>query len=131
MDIIKNPIILGILAGVLTYLILEWNNNKKDPQKQKQKQKSNILIPAIVAVVVWMVTHYYFTYSNSSSDKKIEGANNESPKIKLIDSNPLKNTKIPEIFENFTHSFDKGYNLKSKNTLQLPQTDVFIDLAKF
>ena len=123
MDILKNPIVLAIIAGILTYFLLYWWNQRKDPQDQSKS--SNILIPAIVAAVVWLFSSFYFLNSN----KNVE--NNVSPVNLKIEETPLKKINISNVSDNGTHSFDKGYNLKAKNVLELPQTDVFIDLAKF
>ena len=65
MDIIKNPIVIAILAGAITYAYLTWNvEEKKDKKKGKQEKKEiNLLIPLVVAVIAWFLAYAYFEYS--------------------------------------------------------------------
>ena len=60
LDIIKNPIFLGVVAGVLTYLYLLWSNDKKKNPKAKN---ISLMTPIIVAIVVAVVGYAYFCNS--------------------------------------------------------------------
>lgn len=72
MDVIKNPIIIGLLAGTITYIYLSWNNNEKSKKKSKKNQKEvNLLIPLVVAVIGWFITYAYFQYSNENDNSDI------------------------------------------------------------
>ena len=51
LEILKNPIFLGVLAGAITYLYLLWDNKKK--KNLKSKKNVNIIIPLVVAVIVY------------------------------------------------------------------------------
>jgi hypothetical protein len=66
MDIIKNPVIIGLLAGVLTYAYLTWSLEEKNKKKQKKGQKKeeiNLIIPLVVSVIIWFIAYAYFEYS--------------------------------------------------------------------
>jgi len=70
MDVIKNPVIIGVFATVLTYLYLQWQideKNKKYKKKHnkpnKHEEEVNLIIPAVVGVIVWFIVHGYFEYS--------------------------------------------------------------------
>lgn len=134
LSFLKNPIILAILAAGLTYLYLWWENEKKNERNPKiQKEQVNFMTPAIVGALTWFIAYNYFGSSSSNVTKE---ANNEESKIihdggvKLIDADPIKNKT--NISERLTDSFDsKTFHLVGKNAIKLPQTDVFIDIAKF
>lgn len=65
MDIIKNPVIIGLFAGTLTYAYLVWNETQKMKNKKKYKKKKiNLLIPVIVTAIVWFIAYSYFEYQN-------------------------------------------------------------------
>jgi hypothetical protein len=81
MDIVKNPVILGLVAGVLTYLYMKWNKNEEQKEGKKGKGKKNknkdkdeeseytsLIIPAVVAAIIWFMAYGYFEYSKPSSD---------------------------------------------------------------
>lgn len=65
MDIIKNPIVIAILAGAITYVYLsrdsDENYNKK--KNKKSKKEINLAIPLVVAVIVWFLAYSYFEYN--------------------------------------------------------------------
>lgn len=69
MDIIKNPIVVGLIASVITYIYLSWRaseNNKKKKSKDKKKEEVNLLIPLIVGVIVWFVMYGYLEYKSTN-----------------------------------------------------------------
>ena len=65
-DIIKNPIVLGVFAGALTYLYLMWTNDKK--KNPKTKKEISLMAPIIVTVVVAIIAYAYFNSATSSVD---------------------------------------------------------------
>lgn len=74
MDIVKNPIVIAILAGALTYAYLVWNAEEKIDKKKNKKTKKdiNLYIPLIVAVIAWFLAYAYFEYSvNPTSGSNI------------------------------------------------------------
>jgi uncharacterized membrane protein YidH (DUF202 family) len=57
MDILNNPIIIGLSVGALTYAYLSWVQNEKNERyKKKNKQhrieEVNLLIPLVVLIFV-------------------------------------------------------------------------------
>jgi len=65
MDIIKNPIIVGIIFGVITFMIIKWHNEKENKRrvrknKKPKNEKINILIPLAVAIVTGLFVWWYF-----------------------------------------------------------------------
>lgn len=63
--IIKNPIIIGLVAGVITYAYLSWQNEKENKKKKhrKDKEEVNLLIPLVVSIIMWFIAYAYFEYT--------------------------------------------------------------------
>lgn len=63
--IIKNPIIIGLVAGVITYAYLSWQTEQTNKKKKhrKDKEEVNLLIPLAVSIIIWFVAYAYFEYT--------------------------------------------------------------------
>lgn len=105
-DLLKNPIVIGVLLGVATYLFLLWNNgsNKSDRKTNKNKDVS-LLTPIVVAVVGAFMTFCYFNNNESDDIRKnlmIKGEKykfTESPvSYHLISKGVSIPGKLPEVF---------------------------------
>ncbi len=108
MDIIKNPIILAVLAGTIAYLYLYYNKQSKE----KSKESINLMYPGIVALITLVSSYLFFSSKTENVSPELQGGKNFS--------------------ESVTDSFGSNtYKLIGKNNIKLPQTDVFIDLAHF
>jgi hypothetical protein len=73
-EILKNPVIIGLLAGAIVYNYMAWNRKKeiekrlKKGKKIKEEQKYNdIIIPSIVAIIVWFISFAYFNYKEEKT----------------------------------------------------------------
>lgn len=62
-DIIKNPVIIGLTVGIIVYLYLKWDASKRKEDKNKRKD-SNLLIPLFVGTASWFIAHNYFDKYN-------------------------------------------------------------------
>jgi multisubunit Na+/H+ antiporter MnhB subunit len=62
-DIIKNPVIIGLTVGILVYLYLKWDASKRKEDKNKRKD-SNLLIPLFIGVATWFISNNYFEKYN-------------------------------------------------------------------
>jgi hypothetical protein len=74
MEIVKNPIIIGLLAGTVTYAYLTWDINEKNKKKSKKghsKKEVNLLIPLVVAVIGWFIAYAYFQYNGENENSDI------------------------------------------------------------
>jgi len=66
MDIVKNPVIIGLLAGTITYVYLTWSLDEKNKKRQKKGQKKeevNLIIPLVVSIIGWFIAYAYFEYT--------------------------------------------------------------------
>lgn len=131
---LKNPIILGILGVVITYLYMWWEDEKRYKKYPNLKRKSiGLLTPLIVGGIVWFITSSYFTNNSSVSGGNKDiiekvGIGIEKPPL-VSQSYKLVNNLGSDLGPNSVGS--KSYHLISKNKVKIPSADVFIDIAKF
>ena len=117
LDILKSPIILGVIAAVGTYMYMYWEMEKKYKKNPKIKRKQvNILTPGIIGIVVWFIASSYM-------GEKV-------PQIKNIPIYQSKNI-VQGGTLNDGSCGSLSYHLIKDNGIKLPNTDVFIDLAPF
>ena len=59
--IIKNPVLIAVVAGVFAYTYMAW--------KRKEKLKYvDIILPGIIAVIAWFLAYGYFNYNIESAN---------------------------------------------------------------
>jgi hypothetical protein len=66
MDIIKNPVIIGLVAAVVTYMYMGWSieeKNKKNKKHKKPQEEVNLMIPLVVGVILWFLAYGYFEFN--------------------------------------------------------------------
>ena len=115
-DLLRNPIIIGLIAGVITYLYMYWDIEQKHKKNVKAKKpKVNVLLPSVVAIIVWFIAA---SYLDNSTPKDLPGPVTQ-PHYKLVDSDGVATDG------------SRSYHLVRKNDIRLPPANVFIDLAKF
>jgi len=123
LDILKNPIFLGVLAGAITYLYLMWSTDKKkDP---KSKKSISLFTPIVVAVIVSIIAYVYFNYVSHDTTSVIP--EQQIIKKQLDGTIPITNyhfvkemsSESPASF----HLISRGVNIP--NNLNVP--DVFIE----
>ena len=99
MDVVKNPVVIALFAGVVAYLYMKW---KKDNDKKKNKGKKNkstdeikyigLIIPAVVMVITWFIAYGYSVYGKTPAKIQVQPMMNESvmplPNYKLIRDGP-------------------------------------------
>lgn len=123
-DIVKNPVIIGLIAGVFTYIYMKWKYNKKDKKNKKNKNNKNnkkkdvnLLIPLAIFILFWFISYAYFSSSDAeksydidkiqnAKDIKIEVAktkldshssNDEPLSFKLVSNGVYIPSQLPEI----------------------------------
>lgn len=121
-DIIKNPIIIGLIIGVLIYLYIYWHNDKYKNKKSKLISKGNtILIPLTVGFLVALLIYSYMQFTK----KKPQDVNLIQEGV----SGALANNLGKNLNYNLKESSDvKSYHLISRGVnvpTNLP--DVFIE----
>jgi hypothetical protein len=133
MKIIKNPIILGIIAAILVYLYLSYEEENKVENKVKNKLKKrkpiSILTPGVIGIIVWFIGS-----SCGPGEIKVENKIEKSIDLPVNLQNSLVGGDKSSVMikENIMKD---NLNLKQMrpltSELNLPPVDVFIDLARF
>jgi hypothetical protein len=128
MNYIKNPIVIGIIACIISLLYIyytrQYNSEIEDELKNK---KINYITPLIIGVITWFLAESLLT----KSDNIIKVPHNGNSIIKPIDMNIGKNMNSNIVDETICTDGTNTYNIVSKNNIKLPSMDVFIDLANF
>ena len=80
MDIFKNPIVIGLTAGAITYSYLLMTVNEKNERNEKKKNKEkehvNLFIPLVVTIIAWFIAYAYFEYNGDNNLNTCAGTNN-------------------------------------------------------
>ena len=77
-NIIKNPILIAVVAGVIVYSYITWKNKSK-----KKKNVTNALLAAgITTSIIWLLTYGYLNYKPSNTN--ILNPTKEIPTYKLV-----------------------------------------------
>ena len=67
MDIIKNPIVIAVIGGAITYYYMQTKldeTNKIRKKKGKKPEELNLLIPLAIAFAIWFLAYMYFNQEN-------------------------------------------------------------------
>jgi heme/copper-type cytochrome/quinol oxidase subunit 2 len=74
MNLVKNPVIIAVVAGCIVYAYMAWNRKKENEIRLKKNKKikeenkyDNIIIPGITAVIVWFISYGYFNHVKATS----------------------------------------------------------------
>jgi len=127
LDILKNPIIIGLLAGAIVYVYLlkqKWDAEKKKKKNKKIKvEDPNILIPVGVAIMVGCIVWYVWGTPHIVPTKTMT--------VESLAKEPLQ---YEDVIDSLTgqsnnsvsfHLVGKGINMPNN----LP--DVFLDMDGF
>lgn len=63
MDLLKNPVIIGIIFGIIAYIYLKWDTDKKNLEnknKNIEPKKVNLIIPLAIGLLGWFIAHNYY-----------------------------------------------------------------------
>jgi archaellum component FlaF (FlaF/FlaG flagellin family) len=130
LSFLKNPIILAVIATIITYLYIYWQNDNKYKKNPDAKKKDiDFMTPSIVGVLTWFIASSYFDNCNLEITPlaiKQNGGNMNMPTNANVNLNGNVLTD-----KSFGLDDNNSFHLITKNNIKLPQTDVFIDIAKF
>jgi hypothetical protein len=131
-ELFMNPVIIGVIAGIIAYNYMSWKKRKLIEKKKKRGKKINpqdlqtdIIIPSLVAIIVWFIAFGYSNYNKKQINQN-DDFNQNIPQYKLVrDSSPINQTK----------SDDRSFTLiTNQNDIMLPTSNkvpgVFVDLYK-
>ncbi len=119
MDILKNPIILALFAGAVTYAYLQLTlneQNKKRLKRGKKKIEINLMIPLVVTVIAWFISYAYFDY-NPSTESVIEQDIKNYDMIDKTNKRPVPLPVAPEKGYKFIGDLSSDSSTKSFSLL--------------
>lgn len=113
-EIIRNPVIIGLTVGILVYIYMKWEQSKRHPNEKNKRKDSNLLIPLGVGIACWFVAHNYFENYNFIDD----GVNNkiDSDKLDFTQNIP---TKIEDSLVGGANLTNIGNNMMPSNNLNV------------
>src|SRR5579863_9489215 len=157
-EFMKNPFFLAILAGILAYSYLYWEDSHKRQKNPKMKpEQINYLIPITIALLVFIIAYNVFDSGDEGLllphpvSQNMSGTvapqlgafgpqtilNNGQNDINLVTcGNGVKGgqafnmNKNVKVLDGISDAAESAtFHLIGRNVVKLPQTDVFIDLA--
>ncbi len=142
-DLLKNPIIIGGIASLITYFYMKYDSDRKHKKNPKTTKKNiNLLIVGIVGIIVWYISANYFDNVVSVNNEIIEIPLNVNASNEQFSGNKIVPMNAPNIInhDNITlSSDDKSYHLVSKGQITVPNRnalnknlpEMFIELNNF
>jgi hypothetical protein len=118
MEYIKNPVVIGLFIGISTYFYMHWENDNKFRKIQEKdpdavKPQINLLMPFVIGAIGFL---FMFIYLQNKSSSVIQQANQTAGSQTI---------NLPKIIGSH------GVHILHKNSIRMPDTDVFIDIVKF
>ena len=110
-EVIKNPVIIGLTMGILVYIYMKWEQSRRLPYEKNKRRDSNLLIPLGVGIACWFVAHNYFENYNFNDD----GVRHEiSEKLDFTQNIPTK------IEETLVGGANLGNNVGLTQNINMP-----------
>lgn len=144
-NILKNPIIIAILAAAVTYLYMYWENEQRK-EKDPKAEHSDVSYwpPLIVGSIVGLVA-YGFLYDSSVPSLGVSTEASIDREAIEMDQEVLAENAVEPVGQSGGEKGNFGlgninsigtvgsesYHLIGRKNIRLPNTDVFIDIAKF
>ncbi len=117
LDILKSPLLLGLIAAIGIYTYMYWEKAKEYRNNPTIKRKRvNILMPGIIGIIVWFIASSYMCEN--------------LPQIKNIPMYHSKNI-VRGALDEYPSGSILSYHLIKDNNIKMPNTDVFMELAPF
>jgi flagellar basal body-associated protein FliL len=135
MDIVRNPVVIGLFVGTMTYAYLSHSaKDKNKNDKNYKKQKINLMIPLVMALIGWFIAYAYFENKN---DKIVPAAETQSAMVSRnniqlpLPISPSPQHFIKDVVSESTTSDPKSFELlKGGSSVNIPDNlpDVFLEM---
>ena len=116
-NITKNPTLIAVVAGVITYSYLTWKRKENEKNKKNKtkynKNNNDLIITGAITVLVWFLVYGYMNYNTSENLQE-----QNLPRYRLV-------KEISESPKSFTLMNPSGGIIMPLAGNQMP--DVFID----
>ena len=131
LEILKNPIVIGILAAALTYLYMWWEEKKRLEKNPKAKAlPTNIITPLVVGVISWFIASNYFS-GKQEPRTPLDVTQQAGQALPAIIGGNKPVIVNQGVIESEGSLGSASYHIIGKRDVKMPPLDVFIDLAKF
>lgn len=140
MDILQNPIIIGLLLGAITYGYMYWEEQQRHKNNPKVAAKSvSFMTPLVVAVMGWFLASNFFDNGVEAPVVPVDVSGQATGQIeyRLVSNTnnqlPTTNQVAGGQMNTAQHIVPKldSFELVGLDEVKLPHSDVFIDLARF
>ena len=120
LEILKNPIVIGIFIFVGIYGYLYWSNKKKYEMDSSTEKKSvNIMIPGVAGILGWFIASSLFKSGTSLP------VPNTTPITKIM---PVRQNIPPQLNSGNAPTGSIEFHFL-ENNVKLPPEDVLVELA--
>jgi hypothetical protein len=136
LDIIKNPVIIGLTVGVLVHLYFKWEASKKENKDKNKRKDSNLLIPLFLGIATWFIAHNYYEKYNfdeviSDNINNINNINYQIPeKLDLSEVAEVSNVLMINPDANLVNNFNSKFTMRQPSFNNMQQQPSFHLLKK-
>ena len=113
LDIIKNPVIIGLTVGVLVHLYFKWEASKIENKDKNKRKDSNLLIPLFLGIAAWFIAHNYYEKYNFDeviSNNINNNVNYQFPEKLELSDVTMNNTDANLLNNNFNNMQLPAFN---------------------
>lgn len=127
MDILKNPILIGVFVGVCSYMYLKHqvDQENKNLDSKMPKKEVNLFIPLVVTVLAWFIAHNYFNASfvSAPSGPQVETVVVNEPAAVVVEREMISSGVGSGESVKSYHLISRGMSIPN----EIPLPDVFIE----
>ncbi len=129
LEILKNPIVIGIVIFVGIYGYLYWSNKKKYEMDSSTEKKSvNIMIPGVAGILGWFIASSLFKSGTSLPVPYTTPITTPITKIMPVKIMQVQQNIPPQLNSGNAPTGSIEFHLL-ENNVKLPPEDVLVELA--
>ena len=133
LDIIKNPVIIGLTVGVLVHLYFKWEASKKENKDKNKRKDSNLLIPLFLGIATWFIAHNYYEKYNFDEviSDNINNINYQIPeKLDLSEVAEVSNILMINPDANLVNNFNSKFTMRQPSFNNMQQQPSFNNIQQ-
>ena len=133
LDIIKNPVIIGLTVGVLVHLYFKWEASKKENKDKNKRKDSNLLIPLFLGIATWFIAHNYYEKYNFDEviSDNINNINYQIPeKLDLSEVAEVSNILMINPDANLVNNFNSKFTMRQPSFNNMQQQPSFNNMQQ-
>jgi hypothetical protein len=122
LEILKNPIVIGIIGFILAYLYLYYQNTNKIDPETNNPQKVSLAKPLIVGLLLWFVANNVFT-----PEKQKNTTDTES----FVETSEMETESMKDVLSCISDEAIEIVKEPKKGNAIAKTAKVFTDVANF